>query len=66
MKGLSNYAEGISVRADFLDSRKDFQSVKLAWSVLDLELKTHILTPLKGNNQAQNEYTQYSKIYVQK
>ena len=32
-----------------LDSRKDIQSAKSAWSILDTEPKAHILPFLEGN-----------------
>ena len=34
-----------------LDDSKGIQSVKLAWSVLQAELKTLFLPPLQGNNK---------------
>ena len=34
-----------------LDVRKEIQSVKLAFSKLYLELKSHLLPPFNGNNK---------------
>ena len=48
IKSLDICAESFCVRDEFslrLDSRKDIQSVKSAWSVLHTEVKVHVLPP---------------------
>ena len=51
-----------------LDNRNEFQSVKLAWSILHCKLKARILLPLKGNNKGRKTSTRvptYTQTHAQ-
>ena len=49
-----------------VDGRKNIQFIKSAWSILYLELKSHVLPPIKDNNKGHktNTHTQAKTLGV--